>query len=332
VAGTDTPDPLLGLWPEIARSLPAAWSAPITEAVQRTGRVWRISLADGQVLALKLGVKDQPAAKEASILRWLERSNCPTPRVLASGGAAPDWMATVWCGDATLDDLAASVLGTGTGVGQDLAAALLSVERALKPLGGASRARESATAALRTQFTPWLEAAPHAIGWLLNHPLSEQETQAFTAVADSALSCEPVAGSLDYHARNVVIGTDGLRLVDFPTIGFDWSERRLAQYALATGNGFASALGEATAVSYARSAGSLRSIAPQEITRRVDAHDLLLIATAAVQLQLVDAGKAHPERAAAWPDVLHRRKQLRALLTRRLTQDGPAEAFRARFR
>ncbi|HXI15672.1 MAG TPA: hypothetical protein VNM48_04815 [Chloroflexota bacterium] len=332
MAGTDTSDPVLAIWGEVARSLPASWSAPIAEAVQRTGRVWRISLADGQVLALKIGVEGQPTAKEASILRWLERSTCPTPHVLASGGVAPGWMATEWCGDATLDDLAACVTGLGFGMGQELAAALLSVEKALAPLGDARKAREHASAALRAQFTPWLEEAPHAISWLLNRPLSEQETQAFTTVVNSALSCEPVTGSLDYHARNVVTGTDGMHLVDFPTVGFDWSERRLAQYALATGKGFASALDEGAVVSYAVSAASFRSIAPQEVAHRADAHDLLLIATAAVQLQIVDGGRAHPERAAAWHDVLPRRKQLRSLLTRRLSQDGPAEAFRGQLR
>ena len=52
-----------------------------------------------------------------------------------------------------------------------------------------------------------------------------------------ALGGEPDVGSLDYNARNVVLDEAGGRvtLVDFAATGVDWPERRLVQYATATG-------------------------------------------------------------------------------------------------
>ena len=52
-----------------------------------------------------------------------------------------------------------------------------------------------------------------------------------------ALGGEPDVGSLDYNARNVVLdeARGRVTLVDFAATGVDWPERRLVQYATATG-------------------------------------------------------------------------------------------------
>ncbi len=177
-----------------------------------------------------------------------------------------------------------------------------------------------------------------------------------------ALGGEPDVGSLDYNARNVVLDEAGGRvtLVDFAATGVDWPERRLVQYATATGTTpgsmplgaggavpgagaggapggrqggtFRSALTAEAVRDYAALVAPRRGTGPAMVVAAVDAHEVLLLLLAAVGLRAVEAGTAHPERARAWSDVQGRREALLALLRRPLSGEGPAAGVRAAVR
>jgi hypothetical protein len=316
--------PLAALWEAAQPLLPETYRGPLTRAQQWAPRVWRLELHGGGVIALKVSAPGQSVLHEGAILRWLGRHECPTPRVLATGGSDPEWLATTWSGDATLDSLPSRADGWG----EALAGAVLDVEHALQGLLKGPQEHEVQATALIEQARPWAEAAPGGVSWLLGRPLVSKETRLLQEVIAQALGCRPALGSLDYTSRNVVVGAERLHLVDFPSVGYDWTERRLAQYAMATRSGFATVLTRDAVAAFAERAAQLRGGNAEVVAQGVDAHALLLVLTAATQLQLVERGEAHPERARAWGDVAARKEQLREMLGQRLTAGGPTYGLR----
>ena len=221
--------------------------------------------------------------------------------------------------------------------------------------------------ALRAQAEPWLAAAPQALAWLLHAQGRTGGGEgdmagALRRTVALALGGEPDVGSLDYNARNVVLDEAGGRvtLVDFAATGVDWPERRLVQYATATGTTpgsmplgaggavpgagaggapggrqggtFRSALTAEAVRDYAALVAPGRGTGPAMVVAAVDAHEVLLLLLAAVGLRAVEAGTAHPERARAWSDVQGRREALLALLRRPLSGEGPAAGVRTAVR
>jgi hypothetical protein len=175
---------------------------------------------------------------------------------------------------------------------------------------------------LVAQLESWVAALPGALEWLCG----VAPERSIEETVEGAFACQPEAGSLDYTARNVLVDAGGERvwLIDFAATGFDWTERRLAQYALSAGAGveggaFRSALNAATCQELADPSG-------------VDAHELLLLLIAAEQLRQVEAGQAHAERRRAWQNVAERKASLLTLLRRPLADRGPAARLRAALR
>ncbi|HJR50314.1 MAG TPA: hypothetical protein VJ794_04360, partial [Gemmatimonadales bacterium] len=192
-------------------------------------------------------------------------------------------------------------------------------------------------AALQQQAAGWIAAAPPALAWLLGASLDHTREALLAAALAPATHSVPTLGSLDYNARNVVLDGDRLTLIDFAAVGADWPERRFVQYGTATGagsvdDGFASVVSSVSVTAYAAEVAQLRSVPVADMVHRVDAHDLLLLLTAAHHLRMIEAGQAHPDRAAAWADIPRRKAQLIPLLQRPLAPDGPAEEFRAQLR
>jgi hypothetical protein len=112
-------------------------------------------------------------------------------------------------------------------------------------------------------------------------------------------------------------------LLDFAATGFDWDERRLAQYALSAGAGVAG--GEF------RSAVGSTPFDGSWDAEGVDAHEALLLLIAAEQLRQVERGVAHAERGRRWSNVAQRKASLMRLLARPLAPSGPAARLRAAF-
>jgi len=219
------------------------------------------------------------------------------------------------------------------------------VERAFAPATSQACADEARwitqQRTLRELAQPWVDAALDALAWLLGRTLLHPEEKALQEACELALSAEPDVGSLDYHAANVILDRNRqgppLSFVDFPAVGVDWPARRLVQYGTATGSssaggGFVPALGPAAVRAYAGNAVALRSGGAARLAQEVDAHEVLLLATAAQSLAMCERGEAHPSRAAAWSNVRERRTQLLALLRRSLVSEGSAERLRAALR
>jgi hypothetical protein len=343
------PPTVAAIWPDVAARLPAPWhrapqaAAPAGAAGRPTARVWKLSFPGAPPLALKLAAPAAPLEMEAQVLAWLGQRGCRVPAVLArSSTAPPAWLALEWCGDRTLDDvLQAASAAKRTALGRRLAAAVAGVEAALAPLGrrwlSDARGWRDRGQALRRQMEAWLSTAPQALAWLLGCPLSPPIEGALTAALDLAIRAEPSLGSLDYHARNVVVDGPQLTLVDFAAVGADWPERRFVQYGTATGASspagtFASVISPASVRAFSAEVASHCAADPDEVQARIDAHEILLLVTAAQHLQAVEAGEAHVERAGAWRNVAERRAGLLALLRRRLAPTGPAATLRSLVR
>ena len=286
---------------------------PLRDEERVTARVTRVTLPDGREAAVKRAAPNAPVDREAAVVRFLHARGCAVPAVIAASDAE---LVTEWCGERTLDD---ALQDGQPASGAALIDAVLGVGRALSEL---APTLVTARDALVAQWEPWLAAITGALEWLTG--LAAEELIA--EVVERAITCEPEAGSLDYTARNVLVDSTGERvwLIDFAATGFDWTERRLAQYALAAGAGrpdglFLSAL-NAAAVS--------RLTDPTGL----DAHEVGLLLTAAEHLRQVDAGEASAARARAWSNVSARRASLLALLRRPLAESGPAERLRAALR
>ena len=273
----------------------------------------RETLPDGRSVAVKRAAPGAQLQREASILRFLAARGAPVPEVVS---ASADELITAWVGVETLDD----ALQDGPPVsGTALVAAVWQVSRVLSRVAPIPAITRDALAA---QLRPWAEALPEALIWLVG--ASHERLLHDTLVR--AMACEPAAGSLDYNSRNVLVEESGGRvwLIDFAATGFDWTERRLAQYALSAGAGlpngvFRSALGTEACGTLADSGG-------------VDAHEVILLLTAAEHLRQVETGGGHPERQRAWSNVAQRKTSLQALLRRPLAADGPAARLRAALR
>ena len=230
--------------------------------------------------------------------------------------ASSDELVTEWCGQQTLDDALQAGLAVS---GAALSEAVSGVGRALATLAPAPSAAHDA---LRAQLAPWLAALPAALRWLSG----AYEERLMAEVIQLALECPPEAGSLDYTARNVLVGATGEQvwLIDFAATGFDWTERRLAQYALSAG------AGRPTGVF--RSALDATICGALEDPTGVDAHEVILLLTAAGHLRQVETGEAHDERSLAWANVAERKASLLTLLRRPVAESGPAAELRAALR
>lgn len=336
------PEDFLARWADVERALPAGWRSPATAASPVTPRVWKVTLAGGRALAIKLAVLAAPVDRETQVLRFLKRRGCPVPAVAAAAAGPNGWLCTVWCGDVTMDDWLQPRAGPQPldAAGNALGGAVLDVEEALlavTPVSPAVATRE----ALREHGAAWMRSHGAALRWLFDGAAPARAEEALAEVSTRAFTGVPAPGSLDYNARNVVLDAHSapprVTLVDFAATGFDWSERRLVQYGLAAGSReprgtFASVITPAVVWSFAERAARTRRDSPAHVAEQVDAHDVLLLLTAAAQLALVEAGRAEGDRARSWSNVAERKERLLALLRRPLAGAGPAERLRACLR
>ena len=356
----------------MAPALPAGYRGPwlTVQPAGGGGRVWRVGLAGGRTLAVKVAAGEAALEGETRTLRWLGERKAPTPRVVAVDASRPArWLALSWCGERTLDGaLRAAPAPAGAALGRRLAAAVAALEAGFEPISAGLRRRagwEERVAALRAQAAPWADAAPDSLAWLLDDPAAGRELRpALEATAALAFAAVPDVGSLDYNATNVVVDARGRPTVlDFAVTGVDWPERRLVQYGTGTGAGsapgapgapgaggapagaggatgagtgpggpFRSALDRASVRRYAGLSAARRGQDSREIVATVDAHDVLLLLAAGAGVMAVARGTAHPERARAWADVDARRAALLRLLRRPLAAHGPAAALRTAIR
>jgi len=310
VAGADPAVALGARWEEIAPALPAEWRHAPARLRQISGRVWKVDLPAGRALAVKRSDEAGALEREASVLRFLERRGCLVARVVA---VRAGWLATEWAGDETLDDVLQS---GGTVDAAELADAVRCVSDALAEV---TQPTEAAVRALTNEERQWGDALPGTLEWLG----IDGADGALRMTIEQALACQVRPGSLDYTARNVVIAPGGPVFLDFAATGFDWDERRLAQYALSAGAGRPNA--------EFRSALTSAGIDGLWNAEALDAHEVILLLIAAEQLRQVELHVAHAERVSAWRNVAQRKASLLRLLARPLCESGPAARLRRAF-
>ena len=218
------------------------FAEPILRHPGRDPSTWRVRDDGGRVLAVKqvadrravtIGGKDA-LATEWRTLSLLFETGAAVPKPVAYD---PDsgLLVTEWASGPTVDDLCQD----------DAETARSALPIALARLGFI----EQVMAARVAELEPYVCALNYD-GYLTDdfQQFAELAWSGFTQLArlgdardraceaawlgalDVIVASEPTLGSLDYNARNVVIGTDDARFLDFSTIGWDWPERRVVQY------------------------------------------------------------------------------------------------------
>lgn len=328
---------LHGHWDEISVAVEAHANAPILAVRRVSGRVIQVETGTGSSFAVKFGNPSAPLAREVTTLRFLANAACPVPFVIATDRThdEPEWFVSEWAGTRTLDAFLAECDDPVADVtGLQLSAAVGQIERAFAQVtqrGVPEAAREMAF----ELFEPWATHAVDGIAWLFSTEVTERLHEVMGRVVMTALGAPLTVGPLDYHASNIVIGDADTRLtiIDLGAIGYDWPGRRLAQYAMSVQSGglrgqFRTALTPESVTQFARHLVDINGGDLASRVNEVDAHSLMIAAIAATQLRAVEAGEASKERSAGWSAIETRRTSLRTVVSRTLTNDGPANEVR----
>ncbi len=318
------------------------------------GRVWRGTLTDGRVVAVKLAVRsDQPQetattqdrlAVEAQVLAQVRPRGAPVPELIA---AEPGVLITEWCAGATLDDWSqrlsaaarrAPVAAAGRG--------LLRLEAAFAQLPGAAAAVERRRPAWLAERRREFCAAREVVQRLIDRRPVMREQERIIADEWEALWAVVAAsrltlGPLDVNARNVLLDREtspgGQRrwqatFLDMGAIGPDSPARRLVHYTVALGawqpaGRCVRGLTPAVARRWAAAAAAQWPGEPGLHLQQLDAYALLAELLLLGQVQAVLAGK-RPELAAAWAAPAERRRQVARIVRRPLAAHGPAHTIR----
>jgi hypothetical protein len=219
----------------IGRLLPGIVVAdlePVERSTDRSPSVYKATLGNGKVCAVKLASDSLPAslarnaiATEAATLRGLSYLGCNTPRVVAFD-ASLGALATDWLEGPTLERRLSTEGPDGVGV-----------DSARKRI---SRSRnESAWKSLVRETENVFEFVKSAA-----RAMAVDSGRSPSAAEDAAADLQRqvtegvwTIGSRDYNASNVLLSPDGPYFVDFSAIGADWPERRMVGYLIATGAG-----------------------------------------------------------------------------------------------
>lgn len=123
------------------------------------------------------------------------------------------------------------------------------------------------------------------LAWMKGEPMPADQAATLNTLwerlSNRLHGATPTVGTLDYNARNIVINGDTPTFIDFGTIGWDWSERRLVQSlnslgANRTNGNLVSLLDQAIVKEYARQVAEHRQDSSEaEIAAQVDYHHLL---------------------------------------------------------
>lgn len=289
-------------------------------------RVIKVTTTSGREIGVKRAFGTARIRREVAILRFLEKTGV-VPSVLAVDQQAdPDWFVMDWLGDTTLAEAGNDALADHS-LGEALVDAVAAVEMALAPVAS-DDVPVTAMEMLHGLLAPWVRVLSSALEWIVEHDVSTMTTT-LANVGATASSSSITVGSLDYHSANVIVRSRGgkrtpsVGIVDLSAVGYDWPGRRVAQYGLlpsSVGRGFASVLTFSVIERWAAF-----GICTAEA---VDAHDILLILSAAARC----AGFAPVEPVAGpptgVPDDAFRRASLRRLLARPLSRHAACNAVR----
>ena len=197
-----------------------------------------------------------------------------------------------WCGDTTLDDLAQE---TPTDelkpIVQNTVRAFCQLEEGFAKTAAALNPYIyplDYPVFLRDMMQTLLDQGRKTLdylAWLKGGPMPSAQASRLDAIwermSDRLHRVTPTLGTLDYNARNIVVDEETPTFIDFGSIGWDWSERRLVQSLNSLGanraNGkFISLLDQEVVREYASQVAKHREDwSEAEIATQVDYHQLL---------------------------------------------------------
>ncbi|MEW6750260.1 MAG: hypothetical protein AB1505_04700 [Candidatus Latescibacterota bacterium] len=302
--------------------------------------VWAVTLQDGRRLVAKhhlfgrlaRGTPHDLLRVETLVLGMLCQAGCPVPRVLGQDTQA-HVLFLEHAGELTLDDLAQENPAAARACAPQVAGGHRAIEWVLEQREHELLPHLAPGAGKEDLATGWQaagEQAQRGLAALSGGGADRLEAaQAALSLLLRRLGSMPAAlGSTDYNARNVVVGPDGVpRFLEFAKIGWDWSARRLVQYATSLGAGrprgrFLSLLGGEAAARYAQCGGDREAL---------DGHQLVFWLNAAALLQEAverPGDPRHRRLLAAWGEPQGRLAQMRQQVGQSLSPAGPAQAIR----
>jgi hypothetical protein len=229
----------------VERAEPVAWGSLSRD------NAWRVETRDGRRFAVKRVTERAAQTRggfdalttEWEMLRLLQEMarRVPTP---VAWNADDGYLVTTWVDGETLDDLAQRAPTL----------VLPHVSNALEALDDIERAFDANIvdvepfafqldydAYLSDDFAEFVADAvavfDHlmALTGLKTSSESSAIQAAWDAVYDEIREGTPTFGALDYNARNLLVDGSRPTFLDFSAVGWDWPERRIAQYFVALG-------------------------------------------------------------------------------------------------
>ena len=324
---------------------------PIKHGGIERNNLWRV-IFNGQSYLLKQHFITRPIGDseftpfeiESFVLSTLRDAGCSVPKIVWQ--SEPDFCLLMeWCGESTLDDIAQT-------------ASLGSLKETVIGALGEYCHIEKSFADRHTNFAPYvysldystylrqtmddmLDRGRKTMGYLAE---SSGETSAseldkiWSDFAQAIRRDSTTLGTLDFNARNIVIDTVGITYVDFGSIGWDWSERRIVQFfnslgANREGGNYLNLLNRDAIRAYASRAITYRSGSSEEdIFTQLDYHNILFYLSIVHRLLEAVAQPTKEENVAllnVWGDTEARlTRALEILVNSDLSDDSSARQIR----
>lgn len=328
---------------------------PIRHGTFERNNVWRLNAGERSFILKQHLIADPvgestftPFQVESAILLRLHQAGCRVPELYWWSDAA-SCLLMEWCGDTTLDDLAQKTpTGKLNPILQNTVRAFCQLEE-----GFAKTAHALNPYIYPLDYSVFLQDMLQTLldqgrktldylAWMRGEPIPADQAAGLDAIWTRMSDClhraTPTLGTLDYNARNIVVNGDTPTFIDFGSIGWDWSERRLVQSlnslgANRTNGNFVSLLDQVIVKAYARQVSEHREECSEtEIAAQVDYHQLLFYLSIIHRLLQSTAQPEAPESRAtlqAWGDPKARfQRALALIINSHLSEDPDTKRLR----
>ena len=322
---------------------------PIRHGTFERNNVWRLNAGERSFI-LKQHLITQPVGEstftpfqiESAVLLRLHQAGCRVPELYWWSDAA-SCLLMEWCGDTTLDDLAQETpIDALKPIIQNTVRAFCQLEEGFAKTAHALNPYIyplDYPVFLRDMLQTLLDQGRKTLdylAWMKGEAMPSDHAGTLDTIWERLSNrlnrATPTLGTLDYNARNIVADGSTPTFIDFGSIGWDWSERRLVQSLNSLGanraNGnFVSLLDQAIVKEYASQVAEHRDgWSEAEIAAQVDYHHLLFYLSIVHRLLQSTAQPETVESKAtlqAWGDPKARFQRALALLTDSHLSDDP---------
>ena len=268
--------------------------APIKHGSVERESVWRVRV-NGQDYLLKQRFVAHPVGNsafapfevESAVLAMLRDAGCSVPAIVWQS-ASDHCLLLDWRGESTLDDLAQGA--PLESLKETIANALAEFCQLEKSF--ADRHADFAPyiypldypTYLRQTMQGMLDRGRKTMGYLAllsGEPAVSNLDELWSNLSQTLHRNSATLGALDYNARNIVMDASRITFVDFGSIGWDWSERRIVQFFNSLGSNreegnFINLLNREVIGAYANRAVAYRSdVSVGEIITLLDYHNIL---------------------------------------------------------